>query len=122
MWLLQQVSIEPKVANRVVAEFIKKKPGSLANYRDVALTEGVTEALTSFSQDLSDTYFLENKPTWDQIGKNMMESFGAGVLMGVGVGSLSFKSQDLATKRRREAQDRKRGLARDRQPGGWQFS
>ena len=96
--------IEPKVANRVVAEFIKKKPGSLANYRDVALTEGITEALTSFSQDLSDTYFLENKPTWEQIGKNMMESFGAGVLMGVGVGSLSFKSQDLATKRRREAQ------------------
>lgn len=96
--------IEPKVANRVVAEFIKKKPGSLANYRDVALTEGVTEALTSFSQDLADTYFLENKPTWEQIGKNMMESFGAGVLMGVGVGSLSFKSQDLATKRRREAQ------------------
>ena len=96
--------IEPKVANRLVAEFIKKNPQSLTRYRDVVATEGVTEALTSFAQDFSDRYFLENKPSWEQIGKNMIESFGAGVLMGSSIGPLSFASQNLATKRRREAQ------------------
>ena len=96
--------IEPKVANRVVADFIKKKPSALKKYASVGNREGWTEAATSLSQDLADSYFLENKPTLTQIGANMIESYGAGVLMGAGVGKLSFLSQDLATKRRRESQ------------------
>ena len=103
-FMSQGNKIDDNVAKRVVADFIKKKPSAVKRYRDVALYEGTTEALTSFSQDMADTYFLENKPSWEQIGYNMMESFGAGVLMGAGVGSLSFKSQDMATKRRREEQ------------------
>ena len=94
--------IEPKVANRVVADFIKKKPSALKKYASVGNREGWTEAATSLSQDLADSYFLENKPTLTQIGANMIESYGAGVLMGAGVGKLSFLSQDLATKRRRD--------------------
>lgn len=96
--------IEPKVANRVVANFIKKKPSVLKKYASIGNREGWTEAATSFAQDLADLYFLENKPTLTQIRNNIIESYGAGVLMGSSIGVLSFKSQDLATKRRREAQ------------------
>ena len=94
--------IDEKIANRVVADYIKKKPTMIKRLAGASTYEGVTEAFTSLSQDLANTYFLDNKPTFEDFRSNFVDSFLGGAVMGGGLGRASFLSQDINTKRRRE--------------------
>ena len=96
--------IDTKTATDVFADFVNKKGISPRTLATLSSYEGGTEVATQLGQELADYWFLENKKSADEIAMNVGEAFAGGFLMGTGIGTLSFKAQDINNQRRREKQ------------------
>jgi hypothetical protein len=104
------VKLAEKSGKKLLADYAKEQPRKAAQImKRVALAgnlEGFQEAITEAAQDITDrTYKLEeHTPTWQQAVKNMAKAYGAGALMGAGIGPLSFAAQNQAIRLNREKQ------------------
>ena len=104
------VEMAEKAGKALIAKYAKgtktSVPKLLKEIGIGATVEGSQEALTELAQNITDNAYRDIEDRYDvgTIVKNMQQAALGGAIMGVGLGGLSYKAQDVVHNKRRRDQ------------------